>query len=237
MPNIKISFRVSKILNFDFTATNTESLDIANDDSSSADSNNAKTCASADNPKKKQLTELESQVEDLVKVTEPSNYKTILDVTRNLYEDEISRYRFLEEKSSRFLTLISLLLPATITILFWIYSNYPNILDIYILLPVIAALSFITLSLFFILKSYSITFKPYIEITDAMISHAHTDHFDIIYRVYLVLYRKACEGYRKANKSKGDTVARAHKFLTYYFASLGFVVVFILIAFIKTNFN
>ena len=45
--------------------------------------------------------QLGANIGDLVSVTAPSNYKTLLDISLNLYNDEVARYKFLEEKSSR----------------------------------------------------------------------------------------------------------------------------------------
>ncbi|MGM8886809.1 hypothetical protein ACS8FD_12825, partial [Psychrobacter sp. 1U2] len=59
------------------------------------------------------FSDLSSKLDDLIEVTSPSNYKTLLDISSKLYDDEVSRYRFLEEKSSRILGLITFLLPST----------------------------------------------------------------------------------------------------------------------------
>lgn len=178
---------------------------------------------------------LDSKLSDLVYVTAPSNYKTLLDISTKLYDDEVSRYRFLEEKSSRILTLISFLLPSTFTILYWIYSNNSKLFNPYVNLSISLTLVTIIASLFFVLKTYSISGKPVLEISEENIDEAGRENYDSIYLNFLKAYRKAYYKYRLVNDKKVNSLNLAYWFLIAYFACSGIVTIFILISLMINN--
>ena len=181
------------------------------------------------------FSDLADKLKDLVSVTEPSNYKTLLDVSAKLYDDEVSRYRFLEEKSSRILTLISFLLPSTSTILYWIYSNSSNLFNPYVVLSIFLALCSILTSLFFVLATYSMSERPVLEISDGNIEEAGNKNFNTIYLNFLQAYRRSISQYRLVNGKKAKSLDYAYKFLIAYFAASFIMAVFLAISFIFTN--
>lgn len=181
------------------------------------------------------FNDLADKLKDLVSVTEPSNYKTLLDVSAKLYDDEVSRYRFLEEKSSRILTLISFLLPSTSTILYWIYSNSSNLFNPYVVLSIFLALCSILTSLFFVLATYSMSERPVLEISDGNIEEAGNKNFNTIYLNFLQAYRRSISQYRLVNGKKAKSLDYAYKFLIAYFAASFIMAVFLAISFIFTN--
>ena len=181
------------------------------------------------------FNDLADKLKDLVSVTEPSNYKTLLDVSAKLYDDEVSRYRFLEEKSSRILTLISFLLPSTSTILYWIYSNSSNLFNPYVVLSIFLALCSILTSLFFVLATYSMSERPVLEISDGNIEEAGNKNFNTIYLNFLQAYRRSISQYRLVNGKKAKSLDYAYKFLIAYFVASFIMAVFLAISFIFNN--
>jgi len=179
--------------------------------------------------------DLADKLGDLVSVTEPSNYKTLLDVSSKLYDDEVSRYRFLEEKSSRILTLISFLLPSTSTILYWIYSNSSNLFNPYVVLSIFLALCSILISLFFVLATYSMSERPVLEISEGNIEEAGNKNFNTIYLNFLQAYRRSISQYRLVNGKKAKSLDYAYKFLIAYFIASCITAVFLAISFILIN--
>ncbi|MEN2751641.1 hypothetical protein AAIR29_08345, partial [Psychrobacter sp. FBL11] len=103
---------------------------------------------------------LDSKIGDLVTLTEPSNYRTLLDIASKLYDDEVSHYKYLEDKSARFLTFITFFLPSTLTILYWLYSNNSSLFNPYVVLSISLMLSAIIISLGFVFAAYSMMPKP-----------------------------------------------------------------------------
>lgn len=181
------------------------------------------------------FSDLANKLGDLVSVTEPSNYKTLLDVSSKLYDDEVSRYRFLEEKSSRILTLISFLLPSTSTILYWIYSNGSNLFNPYVILSIFLALCLILTSLFFVLATYSMSERPVLEISEGNIEEAGNKNFNTIYLNFLQAYRRSINQYRLVNGKKAKSLDYAFKFLIAYFVASCIMAVFLAISFILIN--
>lgn len=181
------------------------------------------------------FNDLADKLKDLVSVTEPSNYKTLLDVSAKLYDDEVSRYRFLEEKSSRILTLISFLLPSTSTILYWIYSNSSNLFNPYVVLSIFSVLCSILISLFFVLATYSMSERPVLEISDGNIEEAGNKNFNTIYLNFLQAYRRSISQYRLVNGKKAKSLDYAYKFLIAYFVASFIMAVFLAISFILIN--
>lgn len=176
--------------------------------------------------------DLESKLDDLIYVTTPSNYKTLLDIAIKLYDDEISRYRFVEEKSSRILALISFLLPSMSTILYWIYSNESNTFNPYVILSIVISYFTILISLFFVLRTYSILGKPVLNISDGNIDEAESKNYDTIYLNFLKAYRKAYDDYRLVNDRKVNSLNLAYWFLIGYFLSSGIMILFVTISLI-----
>lgn len=181
------------------------------------------------------FSDLANKLGDLVSVTEPSNYKTLLDVSSKLYDDEVSRYRFLEEKSSRILTLISFLLPSTSTILYWIYSNSSNLFNPYVILSIFLALCLILTSLFFVLATYSMSERPVLEISEGNIEEAGNKNFNTIYLNFLQAYRRSINQYRLVNGKKAKSLDYAFKFLIAYFVASCIMAIFLAISFILIN--
>lgn len=181
------------------------------------------------------FNDLADKLADLVNVTEPSNYKTLLDVSSKLYDDEVSRYRFLEEKSSRILTLISFLLPSTSTILYWVYSNSSNLFNPYVILSIFLALCLILISLFFVLATYSMSARPVLEISEGNIKEAGNKNYNTIYLNFLKAYQRSISQYRLVNGKKAKSLDYAYKFLIAYFVASCIMAIFIAISFILIN--
>ena len=179
------------------------------------------------------FTDLSNNLDELVKVTTPSNYKTLLDISSKLYDDEISRYRFLEDKSSRFLALISFLLPANYSILYWVYSKNNDLFSLSMILIIFLSLIAILLSLGYVLVTYSITNKPALEIPKDYIEHIDNNDdvsYNKVYFDFINFYCESINEYRLANTKKAKHLKYAHRFLIAYFLCASFIMATILIS-------
>lgn len=176
---------------------------------------------------------LNSRLDDLIEVTSPSNYKTLLDISSKLYDDEVSRYRFLEEKSSRILSLITFLLPSTSTILYWVYSNNSDLFNPYVILAILLAIVLLLLSLSCVLATYYMSKKPVLLISEKNIDEAETKNFNTIYLNFLKAYRRSIAQYRLVNEKKAQYLDYSYRFLIAYFVSSCIMVIFIVISFIS----
>lgn len=174
------------------------------------------------------LNGVNKKLNDLVVVTAPSNYKILFDITSKLYDDEVSRYRFLEEKSSKLLAVIVFLLTSMMTVFYWVYQENSRLFSLSVVFLLLVALLMITVSLGFILGSYSVTIKPAMEISDQNIDEAGIiPDYDRHYLNYLTAYRDFGNEYREKNKQKGRSVKLAQKFLVYYFYCAAIVILFL----------
>lgn len=174
---------------------------------------------------------LDSKLGDLVALTEPSNYKTLLDIASKLYDDEVSHYRYLEDKSARFLTFITFLLPSTLTILYWLYSSNSSLFNPYVVLSISLALSAIIISLVFVFASYSLLPKPVLIISQKTIDEAGYENFNSIYLSFIKAYNDSVDKHRVTNKKKADRLDYAYKFLIAYAVFTFITGIFIAISF------
>lgn len=159
----------------------------------------------------------DTNLEDLVALTAPSNYKTLLDIASKLYDDEVSHYRYLEDKSGRFLTFITFLLPSTLTILYWLHSNNSNLFNPYVVFSILSTLLAIIMSLVFVFAAYSLSEKPVLSISKQNIEEAGSENFNTIYINFINAYNKSILMHRKVNKKKADHLDWAYQFLRAYF--------------------
>ena len=178
------------------------------------------------------FSDLSIKLDDLVEVTSPSNYKTLLDISSKLYDDEVSRYRFLEEKSSRILALITFLLPSTSTILYWIYSNNSNLFNPYVMLSILISVVVLLLSLSCVLATYYMSKKPVLVISEKNIDEAGTKNFNTVYLNFLRAYRRSIDQYRTVNEKKAQYLDYAYRFLIAYFICSCITAIFIAMSFI-----
>ncbi len=174
---------------------------------------------------------LDSKLGDLVTLTEPSNYKTLLDIASKLYDDEVSHYRYLEDKSGKFLTFITFLLPSTLTILYWLDSKKINLFNPYIVLSTSLTLFAIIISLVFVFASYSLLEKPVLTISKQNIEEAGSENFNTIYVNFINAYNRSIYIYRAVNKKKADRLDYAYQFLIAYFLFSILTGIFIAISF------
>lgn len=177
--------------------------------------------------------DLISRLDDLIEVTSPSNHKTLLDISSKLYDDEVSRYRFLEEKSSRILALITFLLPSTSTILYWIYSNNDDLFNPYVMLSILLSIIVLLLSLSCVLATYYMSKKPVLVISEKNIDEADSKNFNTIYLNFLQAYRRSIDQYRLVNEKKAQYLDYAYRFLIAYFVSSCIMAIFIAMSFIS----
>lgn len=177
--------------------------------------------------------DLISRLDDLIEVTSPSNHKTLLDISSKLYDDEVSRYRFLEEKSSRILALITFLLPSTSTILYWIYSNNSDLFNPYVMLSILLSIVVLLLSLSCVLATYYMSKKPVLVISEKNIDEADSKNFNTIYLNFLQAYRRSIDQYRLVNEKKAQCLDYAYRFLIAYFVSSCIMAIFIAMSFIS----
>lgn len=174
---------------------------------------------------------LDSKLGDLVALTEPSNYKTLLDIASKLYDDEVLHYRYLEDKSARFLTFITFLLPSTLTVFYWLYSNNNGLFNPYVVLFICLALSAIIVSLVFVFASYSLLPKPVLIISQKNIDEAGYENFNSIYLSFIKAYNESVDKHRIINKKKADRLDYAYKLLIAYAVFTFITGIFIAISF------
>lgn len=174
---------------------------------------------------------LDSKIGDLVTLTEPSNYRTLLDIASKLYDDEVSHYKYLEDKSARFLTFITFFLPSTLTILYWLYSNNSSLFNLYVVLSISLMLSAIIISLGFVFAAYSMMPKPVLTISQKEIDAAGYENFNSIYLSFIKAYNDSVDKHRITNKKKADRLHYAYKLLIVYAVFTLITVMFIAISF------
>lgn len=176
--------------------------------------------------------DLDSKLEDLVSLNEPSNYKTLLDISSKLYDDEVSHYRYLEDKSGRFLTFITFLLPSTLTILYWLYSNNSSLFNPYVVLAISLTFVAIITSLVFVFASYSLLPKPVLIISEQNMKEADSENFNSFYLSFIKAYNQSVDKHRAINKKKADRLDYSYKFLCAYVVLTFITGIFIAISFI-----
>lgn len=159
---------------------------------------------------KKDLNGIELKIDNLYSILIPSNNKTMLDMCIKLYDDEVDRYRFLEEKAIKFFNFVGILIPIYISLIVWLMKSD----DIYLsclskLLFSLTTVSLVTIMLFLLL-SFKLTLKLAIKITDKTFELVKDKNYDNFYIHFYKAYDAGIKSYRIINKDKASKISNAH---------------------------
>ena len=165
---------------------------------------------------------LDSKLEQLVAVTTPNKNKILLDVANKLYDDEVARYRWLEEKAMRIFTIALFLVTSMATILSWLFINYSYVFNLITLIVVVAAFGLAIMSILSIVELLRTIEKPALQISNANIAAAN-DGNKAYNDFYSGLVKAVYDGtleYRKVNRDKEKKFKLAYKYLLYLLLSI-----------------
>ena len=165
---------------------------------------------------------LDSKLEQLVAVTTPNKNKILLDVANKLYDDEVARYRWLEEKAMRIFTIALFLVTSMATILSWLFINYSYVFNLITLIVVVAAFGLAIMSILSIVELLRTIEKPALQISNANIAAANNGnktYNDFYSGLVKAVYDGTLE-YRKVNRDKEKKFKLAYKYLLYLLLSI-----------------
>ena len=158
----------------------------------------------------KELNGIESRIDDLYNILIPSNNKTMLDVCIKLYEDEVARYRFLEEKAVKVFNFVGILIPIYLSLAILLFkSDNIDFSCISKLLCFLTAISLVTI-ISVLLFSFKLTLKPTIKITDKTLELVENENYDNFYIHFYKAYDARIESYRVVNKHKAIKINCAY---------------------------
>lgn len=158
---------------------------------------------------------LDSKLEQLVAVTTPNKNKILLDVANKLYDDEVARYRWLEEKAMRIFTIALFLVTSMATILSWLFINYSYVFNPMTSIIVVVAFGLAIMSILSIVELLRTIEKPALQISNANIAAAN-DGNKAYNDFYSGLVKAVYDGtleYRKVNRDKEKKFKLAYKYL------------------------
>ncbi len=151
----------------------------------------------------------------LYKILTPSKHKALLDMSIKLYDDEVSRYRFLEEKANKILGFIGLLLPIYLSFIVWLLKEREKNIIFSCLsksLVLITALDMIII-IFILLLSFRFVSKPYVVITEATQEIVRTKGIDTVNLHFYSAFIPSIKEYIEANKSKSKLIVIAYNLI------------------------
>lgn len=160
---------------------------------------------------------MESKRKELFNILMPSNCKTLLEISLKLYDDEIASYRFLEEKISRILNLVSILIPICSSIFVWIYVTAKVNTNCLSKILSIISISLLLYILFQIYTGLKLNDRHYIIISDQSLDLAKKRNYDNLYIHFQKAVYKAVEHHRTVNNSKAKILNTAYKALGIFF--------------------
>ena len=158
---------------------------------------------------------LDSKLEQLVAVTTPNKNKILLDVANKLYDDEVARYRWLEEKAMRIFTIALFLVTSMATILSWLFINYSYVFNPMTSIIVVVAFGLAIMSILSIVELLRTIEKPALQISNANIAAANNGnktYNDFYSGLVKAVYDGTLE-YRKVNRDKEKKFKLAYKYL------------------------
>lgn len=173
---------------------------------------------------------LDSKLKQLVAVTTPNKNKILLDVANKLYDDEVARYRWLEEKAMRVFTIDLFLVTSMATISSWLFVNYSYVFNTITLIIIIAAFGLVIMSILSIVKLLRTIEKPALKISNENMAAANDDN-ETYNDFYSGLVKGVYDGtleYRQANGEKEKEFKLAYKYLLYSLLSICFLTLIIL---------
>ena len=173
---------------------------------------------------------LNSSLEQLVAVTTPNKNKILLDVAIKLYDDEVSRYRWLEAKAIRVLNIVFFLAASTTTVLSWLLINHKYIFDKVSILLILPSSILALISILYVVKLLRTIDKPTLSISEVNISAANNDDeiYDDFYSGILEACNTAVMTYREINNEKAVNFHKAHDYLLWLMLSLYFFTAIVL---------
>ena len=153
------------------------------------------------------------ELSHLYKILTPSKHKALLDISIKLYDDEVSRYRFLEEKANKILGFIGLLLPIYLSFIVWLLKEKNIILScLSKILVSVTALDMIVI-IFVLLLSFKFVSKPYVIITNETKRIVKTESIDTVNLHFYNAFIPSIESYISANESKSKLIDNAYKLI------------------------
>lgn len=173
---------------------------------------------------------LDFRLEQLVEVTTPNKNKILLDVAIKLYDDEVGRYRWLEEKAMRIFTIDLFLVTSMATILSWLFINYSYVFNEITLTIIIVAFVLAISSMLYIVELLRTIEKPAISISSDNIAAANDDK-ELYNEFYSGLLKEVYNGvleYRDVNREKEKGFKLAYKYLLYLLLSICILTLIIL---------
>ena len=149
----------------------------------------------------------------LYKILTQNKHKTVLDISIKLYDDEVSRYRFLEEKANRLLGFISILLPIYLAFVGWLTENKSIQLSDIAGLLIIETVFFMITIIFILLSSFRFISKPYVAITNKTMYIVKNKRIDDINLHFYTAFITSIDAYIKSNTNKAKVIAHAYNFI------------------------
>lgn len=149
----------------------------------------------------------------LYKILTPSKHKALLDVSIKLYDDEVSRYRFLEEKANKILGFIGLLLPIYLSFIVWLFKER-NIVFSWLSksLVLLTALDMVII-IFILLLSFRFVSKPYVAITEETKEIVKTKGIDTVNLHFYNAFIPSIKEHIEANKNKSNLIVNAYNLI------------------------
>ena len=149
----------------------------------------------------------------IYKILTPSKHKTLLDMSIKLYDDEVSRYRFLEEKANKILGFIGLLLPIYLSFIVWLLKEKNIILSFLSkALVLITALDMVII-IFILLLSFRFVNKPYVVITKETEKVVRNKDIDTVNVHFYNAFIPSIKEYIKANQTKSKLIVNAYNLI------------------------
>ena len=169
----------------------------------------------------KRMDLLDSRLEGLVSATTPNKNKFLWDLSIKLYDDEVARDRWLDQKAMQMFGIIVFILTIVPPAAYWAITKYPDFFrscTVAIFFGIFFGIGFsicIILSLLWIFKSIKIIYKDALTISDDNIEYAKNDINDVndSYEVFVVKIRDITHERQKSNNNKAVIIDCAHQFL------------------------
>jgi hypothetical protein len=156
-----------------------------------------------------------------------SKYHLLYNYSHQLYDEEVQRFKDLEDKSSKLLTALSIISLLYFPVVQWVSSligNYDFILTLFISV-VILDLAFFFRAWLSLKKAFTITEVPKMPLNSNILEHFKNDeiHVNTLYHHLYQGYNQAIETYKVINGQKSKSIEDGYNNLDLGFK--GFIVI------------